>query len=185
MSQTLFETVKSKYAKVHPEVCQQFDIKNKLAGPRITKVVLNMGVGRAVQDGQILNAVAEHLTQIAGQRVAITKAKKSVAQFRSREGMKIGAMATLRGERMWAFLDKLIYLAIPRIKDFRGYSPKKGFDKQGNYNLGLTEQALFPEVDLDKLELNQGLNVTIVIENSDPEKSFALLKGLGFPYRER
>ena len=143
-----------------------------------------MGVGRAVADGQILNVVAEHLTQIAGQRVAITKAKKSVAQFRSREGMKIGAMATLRGERMWSFLDKLIYLAIPRIKDFRGLSPKKGFDKQGNYNLGLTEQALFP-----KLILRSWSTIRVSTSPSSSKtpilRSLALLKGIGIPFRER
>ena len=184
MSATLIETTKDRFAAAQAKVCEQFGIKNKLAGPKITKVSLNMGVGRAIADGQILNVVAEHLSQLAGQRAQITTARKAIAQFRSRQGVKIGARATLRGERMWAFVDKFVHLAVPRIKDFRGLSPK-GFDKQGNYSVGLTEQALFPEVTLDKLEHNQGLNVTVVIENSTPEISLALLKELGFPFRER
>lgn len=185
MSTATFQpTTRERFAEVHDQVCAEHEIKNKLAGPRITKVVLNMGVGRAVADGQILNVVADHLSQLAGQRAVITKAKKSIAQFRSRQGMKIGAKVTLRGARMWAFLDKLIYIAIPRIKDFRGLSPKT-FDPAGNFSLGLTEQALFPEVQLEKLEYNQGLGLTVVFENSDPQKSLQILKGIGMPFRER
>lgn len=184
MSTTLAQNTRSKFNEAIPGLCEEFGIQNKLAAPRITKVCLNMGVGRAVSDGQILNIVAEHLTQLAGQRAAITKARKSIAQFRSRQDMKIGARVTLRGERMWAFLDKLIQLSMPRIRDFRGISPK-GFDKQGNYSIGLTEQALFPEVMLEKVEHNQGLNITICIENSDPKKSLSLLKQVGMPFRER
>lgn len=182
---TLQVTTKERFAEAQKKVAEDFGVSNMLAAPKIEKVVLNMGVGRAIADGQILNIVADHLSQIAGQRVQVTKAKKSIAQFRSREGMKIGCMATLRGARMWAFLDKLTCLAIPRIKDFRGLSPKKGFDKQGNYSLGLTEQALFPEIDLERLDQNQGLSISVVIRNSDKEKSLALLKSIGFPFRER
>jgi len=185
MSTAVQNTIRDRFVDAQDAVCKECEIANRLAAPRISKVVLNMGVGRAIQDGQILNVVADHLTVIAGQRVAITKARKSIAQFRSRQGMKIGCMATLRGQRMWSFLDKLVYLAIPRIKDFRGLAPRRGFDKQGNYSLGLNEQALFPEVDLERLEHNQGLNVSIVIDNSDPSKSLSLLKGMGFPFRER
>ena len=184
MSTTLEKTTRQKYEDTVQALCAEHGIKNRLAAPRITKVCLSMGVGRAVADGNILNIVAEHLTALAGQRAAITKAKKSVAQFRSRQGMKIGARVTLRGERMWSFLDKLINLAIPRIKDFRGISPK-GFDRQGNFNMGLGEQALFPEVQLERLDHNQGLNITIFIEKTDPELSLAVLRGLGMPLRER
>ena len=181
---TLQKSIRERFDEVLPQVCEQFGVKNKFAAPKITKVSLNMGVGRAISDGQILNIVADHLTALAGQKASITKAKKSVAQFRSREGQKIGAMVTLRGPKMWNFLDKLIHLAIPRIRDFRGISPK-GVDKQGNFSMGLTEQALFPEVDLDRLEHNQGLSITIVFANSDPEKTVAVLRGVGMPLREK
>lgn len=180
---TLQQSSKTLFEEGLKALCEQRGITNKLAAPRIEKVCLNMGVGRAIADGQILNVVSEHLSLIAGQRATITKAKKSVANFRSRIGMKIGARVTLRGERMWSFLDKLINLAIPRIKDFRGLSAK-AFDKQGNYNLGLREQALFHEVVLDKIEHNQGLNITICFRNSDPETSKEVLKLLNFPFRE-
>lgn len=172
------------YNESLPTIVAKHGIKNKLAGPRIEKVSLNMGVGRAVADGQILNTVSEHLSLIAGQRVAVTKAKKAIANFRTREGVKIGARVTLRGERMWAFIDKLIHLAIPRIKDFRGLSPK-GFDAAGNFNLGLREQALFHEVQLEKLEHNQGLQITICFKNSNPTLSLELLKSLQMPFREK
>ena len=166
-----------------PEILKKHGITNRMAGPRIEKVALNMGVGRAIADGQILNVVSEHLSLLAGQKATITKAKKAVANFRSRIGVKIGARVTLRGERMWSFLDRLINLAIPRIKDFRGLNPK-GFDGRGNYNLGLREQALFHEIQLDKLEHNQGLNITICIKNSTDAISFDLLKALHMPFRE-
>jgi large subunit ribosomal protein L5 len=143
-----------------------------------------MGVGRAVQDGQILNVVSEHLTLIAGQKSEITKAKKAIANFKTRIGVKLGCRVTLRGERMWAFLDKLIYLAVPRIKDFRGLSAK-GFDAQGNYNMGLREQALFQEIVLDKLEHNQGLNITICFRNSSADLSREVLKSMNMPFREK
>lgn len=180
----LMKTSKATYAEVLPEILKNAGIKNRLAGPRIEKVCLNMGVGRAVADGQILSTVAEHLSLIAGQRAAVTIAKKAIANFRTREGVKIGARVTLRGTRMWAFLDKLIHLAIPRIKDFRGLSPK-GFDKAGNFNLGLREQALFHEVQLDKLEHNQGLQITICFKNSSEKLSLDVLKALHMPFREK
>ena len=171
------------FQKVLPELLTKHGVANRMAGPRIEKVVLNMGVGRAMADGQILTIVAEHLSLIAGQRAVITKSRKSIANFRSRIGAKIGCSVTLRGAQMWAFLDKLINLAIPRIKDFRGISPK-GFDGRGNFNMGLREQALFHEVVLDKLDHNQGLHITICVRNSNDAISLDLLKALRFPFRE-
>lgn len=182
---TLQQTTRDLYEEVVKDLCERHDIKNRLAAPRIEKVCLNMGVGRAIADGNILNVVADHLTQLAGQKSTITLAKKAVSNFRSREGMKIGARVTLRGHRMWGFLDRLINLAMPRIKDFRGISSRSGFDRQGSFSLGLKEQALFPEVELDRLDHNQGLHVNIVIRNTNPEYSYELLKGIGMPFRER
>ena len=181
---TVQKSIRERYQEVLPEILKKHNVSNKLAGPRIEKISLSMGVGRAIANGEILNVVTEHLTQLSGQKATVTKAKKAVANFRSRIGVKIGCRVTLRGERMWAFLDKLISLAIPRIKDFRGISPK-AFDREGNYNLGLREQALFQEIVLDKLEHNQGLNITICISNSDPKKSYDLLKLINMPFREQ
>lgn len=183
MSATLQKTTRELYQDRLPEILKKHGITNRLAGPKIDKISLNMGVGRAIANGEILNVVSEHLTLLAGQKATVTKAKKAIANFRSRIGVKIGCRVTLRGARMWSFLDKLINLAIPRIKDFRGISPK-GFDGRGNYNLGLREQALFHEITLDKLEHNQGLNITICIKNSTDVVSFDLLKALGMPFRE-
>ncbi len=180
----LQKTSKALFAEQLPEILKKHNITNRLAGPKIEKVSLSMGVGRAVADGQILNIVSDHLTQIAGQKTAITKARKAIANFKTRIGVKIGCHVTLRGERMWSFLDKLVFLAVPRIKDFRGLSPK-GFDGRGNYNFGLREQALFHEIVLDKLEHNQGLNITIVFSNSSDEMSRDVLKALHFPFREK
>ena len=184
MTTTVQKNIRDRYQDILPEILKKHGISNKLAGPRIEKVSLSMGVGRAIANGEILNVVSEHLTLIAGQKVTVTKAKKAVANFRSRIGVKIGCRVTLRGERMWAFLDKLISLAIPRIKDFRGISPK-GFDGRGNYNMGLREQALFHEIMLEKLEHNQGLNITICFRNSTDDMSRDMLKALHFPFREK
>jgi large subunit ribosomal protein L5 len=181
---TLQKTSRVLYQECLDELCKKHGIKNKMAAPRIDKVCLSMGVGRAIADGQILNVVSEHLSLLAGQKATITKAKKAVANFRSRIGVKIGTRVTLRGERMWSFLDRLINLAIPRIRDFRGV-PNKAFDVAGNYNMGLREQALFHEVVLDKLEHNQGLNITICFANSSPELSLDVLKALNMPFRDR
>jgi len=180
----LQKTSKAIYADALPAIIAKHGVKNKLAGPKIDKVCLSMGVGRAVQDGQILNVVSEHLTQIAGQKASITKAKKAIANFKTRIDVKLGCHVTLRGEKMWSFLDKLIFLAVPRIKDFRGLSPK-GFDGRGNYNMGLREQALFHEIQLEKLEHNQGLNITICFRNSTDDMSRDVLKSLKFPFREK
>ena len=180
----LQKTSKELYQDALDELCKKHGIKNRMAAPRIEKVCLSMGVGRAIADGQILNVVSDHLTLLAGQKAAITKAKKAVANFRSRIGVKIGARVTLRGQRMWSFLDKLINLAIPRIKDFRGL-PAKDFDGRGNYNMGLREQALFHEIVLDKLEHNQGLNITICFVNSTDQLSLDVLKAINMPFRDR
>lgn len=180
----LQKTTKAVYSESLPGILAAHGVKNKMAGPKIDKVCLSMGVGRAVADGQILNVVSEHLTQIAGQKSSITKAKKAVANFKTRIDVKIGCHVTLRGEKMWSFLDKLIFLAVPRIKDFRGLSPK-GFDGRGNYNMGLREQALFHEIMLEKLEHNQGLNITICFRNSTDDMSRDMLKALKFPFREK
>jgi large subunit ribosomal protein L5 len=178
------KSTRTLYQELLPAIIAKHGITNKLAGPRVEKICLNMGVGRAVADGQILNTVAEHLSLIAGQRAAVTKAKKAVANFRTREGVKIGARITLRGKLMWAFMDKLVHLAIPRIRDFRGLSPN-GFDAAGNFNLGLREQALFHEVQLEKLEHNQGLQITVCFKNSNPAMSLDVLKALQMPFREK
>lgn len=182
---TLQQTTRERYEESVKAICDTHGITNRLAAPRIEKVCLNMGVGRAIADGNILTVVADHLTQLAGQKSTITLARKAVSNFRSRDGMKIGCRVTLRGHRMWGFLDRMINLAMPRIKDFRGISSRAGFDKQGSFSLGLKEQALFPEVVLDRLDHNQGLHVNIVIRNTTPELSYELLKGIGMPFRER
>lgn len=178
------KSTRTLYQEQLPGIIAKHGITNRLAGPRVEKICLNMGVGRAVADGQILSTVAEHLSVIAGQRAAVTKAKKAVANFRTREGVKIGARITLRGKLMWAFMDKLVHLAIPRIRDFRGLSPK-GFDAAGNFNLGLREQALFHEVQLEKLDHNQGLQITVCFKNSNPALSLDVLKALQMPFREK
>jgi large subunit ribosomal protein L5 len=180
----LQKSTRELYRERLPEILKAHGVSNPNAGPKIDKICLSMGVGRAMADGAILNTVAEHLSLLAGQRATVTKAKKAIANFRTREGVKIGARVTLRGARMWAFMDKLVHLAIPRIKDFRGLSPK-GFDGKGNYNMGLREQALFHEVQLEKLEHNQGLNITICFRNSSDAMSFDVLKAMRMPFREK
>ena len=170
--------------KIKAAMKEEFAYKNVMQIPRLDKIVLNMGVGEAVKDTKKVKQAAEELTLIAGQKAEITKARKAIANFKTRIGVKVGCHVTLRGDRMWAFLDKLIYLAVPRIKDFRGLSPK-GFDKQGNYNMGLREQALFQEIVLDKLEHNQGLNITICFRNSTGDLSREVLKSLHMPFREK
>jgi large subunit ribosomal protein L5 len=156
-----------------------------MALPKLEKIVISVGLGKSLE-GTKINAkmketVLADLTAIAGQKPVMTKARKSVSNFKVREGYETGAMVTLRGQRMWEFLDRLIALAIPRIKDFRGLNPES-FDGKGNYNMGVTEQAIFPEIDTSKLDLTHGMNITFVIKNSDPEKSKAMLAELGMPF---
>jgi large subunit ribosomal protein L5 len=160
----------------------ELGVKNKMAVPKVEKVVISMGLGKAIAEKPRLEAAVKELTQIAGQKAVICKAKKSVSNFKLREGMEIGAKVTLRGNRMWEFLDRLITLAIPRVKDFRGLNPK-GFDRRGNYNMGLTEQSVFPEVDTAAITFHQGMNVTIVTSAGNDAAAHALLKHLGMPFR--
>jgi len=168
--------------EVVPKLMEQFGLKNKLAVPRIEKVVVNMGVGAATENPKRLEDAAAALAVITGQKAAITKAKQSVSGFKLRKNQAIGCKVTLRGKRMYEFLDRLISVAIPRIRDFRGLSPNS-FDGHGNYTLGLTEQLVFPEVDPDASEFTQGMDITIVISGNSDERSRALLTLMGFPLR--
>jgi large subunit ribosomal protein L5 len=168
--------------QIAPALMTELNLKNKLSLPRIEKVVVSMGLGKAIAEKPRLEAAVKELTQIAGQKAVICKAKKSVSNFKLREGMEIGAKVTLRGNRMWEFLDRLIILAIPRVKDFRGLNPK-GFDGRGNYNMGIAEQTVFPEVDSAAVTFHQGMNITIVTTALDNTQGHALLKHLGMPFR--
>jgi large subunit ribosomal protein L5 len=176
--------LKQRYEKeIAPALMTDLKIANKMALPRVEKVVISMGLGKAIAEKPRLEAAVKELTQIAGQKAVICKAKKSVSNFKLREGMEIGAKVTLRGNRMWEFLDRLITLAIPRVKDFRGLNPK-GFDGRGNYNMGLTEQTVFPEVDAAAVTFHQGMNITIVTNSGSNANGFALMKRLGMPFRQ-
>jgi len=175
--------LKTRFEKeIAPVLQSDLKITNKFALPRVAKVVISMGLGKAISEKPRLEAAVKELTQIAGQKAVICKAKKSVSNFKLREGMEIGAKVTLRGNRMWEFLDRLIILAIPRVKDFRGLNPK-GFDGRGNYNMGLAEQTVFPEVDSANMTFQQGMNITIVTTANSNAEGFALLKHLGMPFR--
>ena len=156
---------------------------NRLSLPRLQKIVVNMGVGKALQDKNRMPQAVEQLGQITGQRPQITKAKRAVSGFRLREGMEIGCRVTLRGQRMYEFLDRLISIALPRIRDFRGVNPKS-FDGNGNYSLGLTEQQVFPEIDPDKMTFVQGMDITFVTSTRSDDEARELLKGFGMPFRE-
>ena len=160
---------------------KEFDIGNVMAVPRLEKVVLNMGLGEATQNIKILDGAVEELAQIAGQKPVITRAKKSIAAFKLREGMPIGCRVTLRGPRMWEFLDRLISTALPRVRDFRGV-PAGSFDGRGNYTLGVKDHLVFPDVDYDKVDKLKGLNVTIVTSAGNDERAFYLLRELGMPF---
>ena len=168
--------------EIRPALMKEFELKNPMAVPRLEKVVVNMGVGEATQNAKVLDPAAAELQQIVGQKPVITRAKKSIAAFKVREGMPIGAMATLRGDRMYEFLDRLINIALPRVRDFRGVSTKS-FDGRGNYTLGLRDQLIFPEIDYAKVDKLKGMNVTIVTTARSDDQARALLKGLGMPFR--
>lgn len=184
MSTTTAPRLKAKYREeVSAALKEQFDYDNVMQIPGLTKIVVNMGVGDAARDGKLIEGAIRDLTAITGQRPQVTKARKSIAQFKLREGMPIGAHVTLRGDRMWEFLDRLLTLALPRIRDFRGLSPKQ-FDGRGNYTFGLTEQVMFHEIDQDKIDRSRGMDITIVTTASNDEEGRALLKALGFPYKE-
>jgi large subunit ribosomal protein L5 len=171
--------------KVIPELKQKFGYSNIYAVPRLEKIIISMGLGKAVTGGEKgkLEQAEKELSVIAGQKPVRCKAKKSVANFKVREGMETGLKVTLRGLRMYEFLDRLITLAIPRVKDFRGLAPN-GFDKSGNYNFGFTEQSVFPEVDAAAITFQQGMNITMVTTAPNPEQGRELLKGFGFPFRD-
>ena len=166
-----------------PALKEEFGYKNAMQIPKIEKIVLNMGLGEAVQNPKIVEGATEELTKIAGQRAVITKAKKSIATFKLREGMPIGCCVTLRGDRMYGFLSKLVHVALPRVRDFRGLSPK-WFDGRGNYSMGVKEQIIFPEIDYDKIDKIKGLNITIVTSAKTDEEGRFLLKLMGMPFRK-
>lgn len=177
--------LKEKYQKeIVPALQKELDYKNINQVPRIEKVVVNMGVGEAATDKKLINGAINDLTVITGQKPCATHAKKSIAGFHLREGAAIGAKSTIRGDRMWEFIDRLLATALPRVRDFRGLSPKS-FDGRGNYTLGVTEQLIFNEVDYDKVDRNRGMDITIVTTAEDNEPAFKLLKMLGFPFAEK
>jgi large subunit ribosomal protein L5 len=171
------------YKECVPALKDEFGYTNPMQIPKIEKVVLNMGLGEAVQNPKIVEGAAEELTKIAGQRAVITRAKKSIATFKLREGMPIGCCVTLRGEMMYGFISKLINIALPRVRDFRGLSPK-WFDGRGNYSMGIKEQIIFPEIDYDKIDKIKGLNVTFVTSAKTDEEGRFLLKLIGMPFRK-
>jgi large subunit ribosomal protein L5 len=172
-----------KYQKeVVPALMKEFGLKNVMAVPRLEKVVINMGVGEATQNAKVLDPAVAELQQITGQKPVVTKAKKSIAAFKVREGMPIGAMVTLRGDRMYEFLDRLMNVALPRVRDFRGVSTKS-FDGRGNFTLGLHDQLIFPEIDYAKVDKQKGMNVTIVTTAKSDDHARALLKQMGMPFR--
>ena len=175
--------LKDRYtADVVPALKKEFGYKNVMAIPRIDKVVVNMGLGDATQNAKIVDAGADELARVTGQKPVVTRAKKSIAQFKVRKGMPIGTMVTLRGERMWEFLDRLMSVALPRVRDFRGVSPR-GFDGRGNYTLGLKDQLLFPEIDYMKVDKARGMNISVVTTAKTDEESRKLLQLLGMPFR--
>ncbi len=163
---------------------QELQLKNVMEVPRVEKVVVNMGLGEAIQNIKILESAVEELSRITGQKAVITRAKKSIAQFKLREDMPIGVMVTLRRDRAYEFLDRLINVGLPRVRDFKGVSPK-AFDGRGNYTLGIREQLIFPEIDIEKIDKIKGMNVTIVTSARTDEEGRALLTGLGMPFRKQ
>lgn len=175
----------SKYRdEVVPSMMEHFAMENLLAVPRLEKITISMGVGRANEQPKLIQAASTDMTTIAGQKSVLTRSKKSVSNFRLREGYVVGCMVTLRGPRMYEFMDRLVSIVIPRIRDFRGLKTTS-FDKAGNYSMGLGEQTVFPEIRADKVESPQGMNITFTIRNSDPERSLALLRMLGMPFKNQ
>ena len=182
--ETQIPRLKQRYRdEIHAELIKQFGYENVMQVPSLTKVVVNMGVGEAARDSKLLEGALKDLTLITGQKPATTKAKKSIAQFTLREGQPIGAHVTLRGDRMWEFVDRLVSIALPRIRDFRGLSPKQ-FDGHGNYTFGLNEQSMFHEIDQDNIDRPRGMDITVVTTATNDEEGRALLRLLGFPFKE-
>jgi large subunit ribosomal protein L5 len=170
-------------SEVIPALTKEFGYKNVMAVPKVTKVVVNMGLGEATSNGKVVDVGADELGKITGQKAAVRKAKKSIAQFKVRQGMPIGAMVTLRGDRMYEFLDRLMNIALPRVRDFRGVSPK-GFDGRGNYTLGLKDQLIFLEIDYLKVDKGRGMNVSVVTTARTDEEARKLLQFMGMPFRQ-
>ncbi len=184
MSTTLSPRLKDRYrAEIAPALKSEFAFKNAMMIPSLTKIVVNMGVGEAARDSKLIEGAIRDLAIITGQKPQVTKSRKSIAQFKLREGMPIGAHVTLRGDRMWEFADRLLSISLPRIRDFRGLSPKQ-FDGKGNYTFGLTEQVVFPEIEQDKVDRPRGMDITIVTTARNDDEGRALLKHLGFPFKE-
>jgi large subunit ribosomal protein L5 len=174
--------LKTRYLEqIRPQLIERFGYSTPMQAPRITKVTVNMGVGDAKQDSKMLDAATEQLATITGQKPNIRRARKSIAQFKVREGMPVGVAVTLRGDRSYEFLDRLMSIAIPRIRDFRGLNPR-AFDGRGNYSIGVREQIIFPEVDYDEVDQVRGLDITITTTAASDEESFALLEALGMPF---
>jgi large subunit ribosomal protein L5 len=177
-----FPRLRKRYQEeVVPKLMAEFGIKNPMAVPRLEKISLNMGLGEASRNIKVLDDALVEMTAIAGQKPTMTRAKKSIAAFKLREGMPIGSRVTLRGDRMWDFLDRLISIALPRVRDFRGV-PKKSFDGRGNYTLGIKDQLIFPEIDTNKVEVTKGMNVTITTTAGNDERALFLLQQLGLPF---
>jgi large subunit ribosomal protein L5 len=175
--------LRERYEKeVTAALAKEFGYKNVMAIPKIKKVVVNMGLGEATQNAKIADTGADEIARITGQKPVVTRSKKSIAQFKLRQGMPIGAMVTLRGERMWEFLDRLMSVALPRVRDFRGVSPR-GFDGRGNFTLGLKDQLIFPEIDYMKVDKSRGMNISVVTTAKTDEESRRLLQHLGMPFR--
>jgi len=175
--------VKEKYLQdVVPALIKEFGYKNQMAVPKVTKVVVNMGLGEATQNAKLVDAGVEELGKITGQKPVVTRARKSIAQFKVREGMPIGTMVTLRGERMWEFLDRLIAIALPRVRDFKGVSPK-GFDGRGNFTLGLRDQLMFLEIDYMRVDKARGMNVSVCTTAKTDQEARRLLQLIGMPFR--
>lgn len=182
--QSAVPRLKARYREeIAPALQQEFDITNVMQVPTITKVVVNMGVGEAARDGKLMEGAVRDLSLITGQRPAVTRARRSIAQFKLREGMPIGCHVTLRGTRMWEFLDRLLTINLPRIRDFRGLSARQ-FDGHGNYTFGLTEQSVFYEINQDTIDRPRGMDITVVTTASNDDLGRALLRRLGFPFKE-
>ena len=184
MSTDLAPRLKGRYkSEIAPALKAKFGYKNVMQIPTLTKVVVNMGVGEAARDSKLIEGAIRDLATITGQRPQVTRSRKSIAHFKLRENMPIGAHVTLRNDRMWEFTDRLLSIALPRIRDFRGLSPKQ-FDGKGNYTFGLTEQVVFPEIEQDKIDRTRGMDITLVTTAKTDEEGRELLRALGFPFRE-
>ena len=183
-TETVVPRLKTRYREeIAPALKQQFSFDNPMQIPGLVKIVVNMGVGQAAKDSKLMDGAVRDLTLITGQKPLVQKARKSIAQFKLREGMPIGAKVTLRGDRMWEFLDRLLTIALPRIRDFRGLSAKQ-FDGNGNYTFGLNEQSMFHEIDPDSIDRPRGMDITVVTTAKTDDEGRALLKALGFPFKE-